>query len=95
MTKTATLITDPDHLPKSHGHAALYRLSEPLRGHEFVVVSAITNGSTETMIFGADEHGTVLSLAELPGSLHGTADHTKALHRAGYDVVLHEKEENA
>jgi len=56
--KTATLIKD--RLPWATGHAALYRLSEPLVGHKdgqtasLVVVSAVhAYSGPETFIFEA------------------------------------------
>jgi hypothetical protein len=80
------------------GDAALYRLSEPLDGNEYVVVSAATLQSlvsfeleawqaTETYIFGADRSGKVTDWGELDGSLKGTLDHAEALRSAGYEVA--------
>lgn len=95
---TATLIKD--RLPGSNGHAALYRLSEPLIPesmdenvidvYEYVVVSAVNvpYSGPETYIFAADSDGNIIDFAELPGSFRGALDHRLALRSAGYNVVL-------
>lgn len=93
--KTATLIKDK--LPDFAGHAALYRLSEPLDSEwneeapkaEFVVVSAavVMYCGPETYIFAADEAGEVTNWCELPGSMKGTLSHAEALEHAGYEVA--------
>jgi hypothetical protein len=70
------------------GNANLYRLSVPLEGSEFVVVSAIIFfGKEETYIFPSTKEGRVRDWMELPGSFKGEQDHGKALQNAGYEVV--------
>lgn len=83
--KTATKVRDID---TEHGMVALYKLSEPLKDFEYVVVSAVNDSwSTETYIFGSSESGRVLSWDdELPGSVRGVYDHQVALNHAGYEV---------
>jgi|TARA_E500000331_G_scaffold348370_1_gene389881 hypothetical protein len=78
---------------EAKGRACLYRLSEPLAGYEYVVVSAAKDARNdygqvvgETFIFGSDESGRVKSFLELPGSYRGGLDHQKALNDAGYDI---------
>ena len=79
---------------EAKGRACLYKLSEPLVGYEYVVVSAAkdyrddtyNNMIGETFIFGSDETGQVKSFLELPGSYKGGLDHQKALNDAGYDI---------
>ena len=87
-TKTATLITIK---PWSRGEYRLYRLSEPLKGHEFVMVSAIyiAFGTylPETYIFPSNEAGTITDWSELPGSIQGVYDHAQALAGAGYELA--------
>ena len=69
------------------GMAALYKLSEPLDGFEYVVVSAATVfGRDETYTFGSNENGEVQDWLELPGSVNGVCDHEVALNNAGYEV---------
>lgn len=65
-----------------------YRLSPPLEGHEYVIVSASTVllSGPETYIFPADEKGNVTDWAELDGSFRGDRDHNRALRSAGYTV---------
>lgn len=89
-----------DRLPGFSGHAALYELNPPLveerewdeeeprREHRYVVASAtyVMFSGPETYLFPADEHGTVTSWSELPGSFKGDLDHAEALERAGYRV---------
>ena len=79
-------------IKEAKGTACLYKLSEPLRGYEYVV-SAAKDGTDsfnqtigETFIFGSDETGRVISFLELPGSYKGGLDHQKALNDAGYDI---------
>jgi len=72
------------------GIAHHYRLSEPLDGHEFVVVFAVDMPGTqhdETVIVGAREDGSAHLMNRLPGSLVGWVDHEKALGLAGYTVI--------
>ena len=78
---------------EAKGRACLYRLSDPLMGYEYVVVSAAKDARDshdqvvgETFIFGSDESGKVKSFLELPGSYRGGLDHQKALNDAGYDI---------
>jgi len=73
--------------------AKLYALSVQLDGHSYVVAasSAVehipgTPPIRETLIFGADADGHVLTFDELPGSYIGGLDHEEALRRAGYEV---------
>lgn len=92
MDKTATIIKDWTGLA---GHASLYRLSEPLEGHEFVVVSAVTTDRSftrrasepETYLFPADESGAITDWLKLPGSQKGTLEHADALRDAGYEII--------
>lgn len=93
-TATATNVS----LATWQGQAAHYKLSEPLSGNEYVVVSAVDIATRfpgyddprsmqiETYIFAADETGEVLGWGELPGSMKGTLDHAEALREAGYEV---------
>ena len=87
-TKTATLITIR---PGMRGEDRLYRLSEPLEGHEFVLVSAIHVAfgtyPPETYIFPSNEAGTITEWSELPGSIQGVYDHAQALAGAGYELA--------
>ena len=87
-TKTATLITIK---PWMRGEYRLYRLSEPLKGHEFVRVSAVhtmfDTGLPETYIFPSNEAGTITDWSELPGSIQGVYDHAQALAGAGYELA--------
>jgi len=78
---------------EAKGRACLYKLSDPLMGYEYVVVSAAkdhrdnyNNVIGETFIFGSDETGQIKSFLELPGSYKGGLDHQKALNDAGYDI---------
>ena len=66
--------------------ARLYSLSEPLEGHNYIVVSAADAPYTgpETFIFGCDERGNAIDFGELEGSFRGSLDHDKALKYAGY-----------
>ena len=78
------------NVKETQGKACLYELSEPLRGYEYVIVSAVKSRLTdidgETLIFGSDETGKIKSFLELPGSYNGGMDHQKALNDAGYDI---------
>ena len=82
VSKTAELIK---HL---NDRQRLYRLSEPLEGHEYVVVSAAVDMfGPETYIFPSNANGNVTDYLELDGSFKGAIDHAKALRRAGYQEV--------
>jgi hypothetical protein len=89
MSKTATLIGRA--AGSMAGDARHYRLSEPLEGNEYVVVSAVEHHVgffpiIETYIFPADETGKVTNWGELFGSFKGDTNHEKALNGAGYEV---------
>jgi len=83
--KTYTFVKE---LPGWAGDARLYRLSEPLEGHEYVVVSAtdVVFSGPETYIFASDADGEVTNWGELDGSFRGAKDHEAALAGAGYAV---------
>lgn len=88
------------HLDGFRGEAILFRMEPPLKGHEYVVVSAINPKppegmnfmryadmfQPETYIFGADPDGHVTAWGELPGSFQGAMDIPRALTQAGYEV---------
>jgi hypothetical protein len=83
--KTAKLISNLDDFS---GDARLYKLSKPLSGHMYVIVSAAYAmfSGPETYIFPANEKGEVTSWGELDGSYRGGTDHARALRNAGYEV---------
>ena len=83
----ATLIKD--NLPYFHGHAALYRMSPPHEGNEFVIASAANALYTgpETYLFPADADGLVISWNEIEGSYRGGLSHAIAMGRAGYRIA--------
>ena len=82
--KTATKVKDLEN-PKAM--QSLYRLSDRLRGFDYVVVSAVLAPYVhETYIFGSDKNGEVLEWGELPGSECYVYSHEKALNNAGYEV---------
>ena len=84
--KTATKVKDLEN-PKAM--QALYRLSDRLKGFDYVVVSAVVDHFCyETYIFGSDENGEVLDMIELPGSQRGVYSHEKALNDAGYEMLI-------
>jgi hypothetical protein len=96
MTKTATELRDKRRTSGTGAAHRLYRLSEPLEGNEYVVVSAVTlswvglfNGpGPETYIFPATRDGDITDWIELEGSFQGDLDHEQALKNAGYEVKL-------
>ena len=70
------------------GEAHLYRLSEPLEGHEYVIVSAINLIlGPETLVFPANKHGEIQGWGDSLVKLEGTWDHSLALQSAGYEYV--------
>lgn len=82
--KTATKVRDLENFT---GKAALYKLSDRLKGFDYVVVSAVLAPYVhETYIFGADENGDVLDWGELPGSERDVYGHETALNNAGYEL---------
>lgn len=86
MTKTATLIKK---LAGFRGDARVYSLSEPLDGHDKVVVSSVTlpfGYGSETYIFPSDGE-TVSDWGELHGSQKNTLSHEKVPRDAGYEVA--------
>lgn len=86
MKKTAILIKE--NLPKFNGVANLYRCDPPMKGHDYIVVSAVKFFSAETEIFPSDEFGRILDWVEMPGSYKGGCEHKQALRNAGYEVQL-------
>lgn len=89
--KTATLVNERES-ETGMGYMAKqlhYRLSAPLEGYKYVVVSAANtfDHGPETYIFGADRDGEITDWNELEGSFVGGLDHERALEGAGYQVV--------
>ena len=87
--KTATELPHLRQTTRTGAAWRTYRLSEPLGGYEYVVVSAVVAMITgpETYIFGGNARGEIVEYAELDGSFRGGLDHEAALNRAGYTVV--------
>ena len=84
--KTATKVKDLRTHRLMHS-SALYRLSDRLKGFDYVVVSAVVDLLIhETYIFGADEQGEILNWEQLSGSLKDVYSHEKALNNAGYEM---------
>lgn len=73
--------------------AARYRLDPPLRQPyatypRVVVLGRATPRWSETLVLEARPDGRVNPMCDLPGSYDGGTDHTHALNRLGYEVVL-------
>ena len=69
-------------------HQAVYKLSKPLSGFKYVVVSSVCDTyAYETYIFGSTEDGEILSWSELEGSEKCTMSHEQVLSNAGYTVI--------
>lgn len=94
--KTAQLLKD--NLPGFNGHAALYKLTPPIRdrGYDeddatllvhYVVASAVNSWAVETFLFPANEDGEITSWAELEGSMKGVTSHETVFENIGYIVV--------
>ena len=86
--KTATKVKDlqTHRLMQS---SALYRLSDRLKGFDYVVVSAVLAPYVhETYIFGSDRHGKIIDWEQLPGSIPDCYSHEKALNYAGYEMLI-------
>lgn len=68
--------------------ASLYKLSEPLSGYNYVIVSSRYSGywGSETYIFGSDENGKVTNFTELYGSYKDGLSKEYALSIAGYTI---------
>ena len=87
--KTATLVKD--NIEGFRGHAALYKLSQPLEGYEYVICSTdYAMFGLETFIFGATKQGYVRDWGalEVYGTKRGTEDHRELLNDAGYELVI-------
>lgn len=86
--KTATEIREKRRTSGAGADWRFYRLSEPLEGNEYVIVSAnnVMYSGPETYIFAADSGGQVTDWLELDGSFKGDLDHVQALENAGYGV---------
>lgn len=85
--KTATLVRQLDDF---NGDAALYRMTPPHEGHEYVIASAVVltyEAGCETYLFASSESGEIADWLELDGSLKNTLSHDDALNAAGYEVV--------
>lgn len=70
------------------GDARLYRMTPPLEGKEYVVVSAVMSdfSGPETAIFPSNENGS-FGMPQLDGGIDGALDHVAALANAGYEVT--------
>lgn len=66
----------------------LYELSEPLEGHDFIVISYINNEfAEETYAFGADADGNIESWLELSVSRKGEWSDADLLEKADYRIL--------
>lgn len=96
--KIAQLIKD--NLPGFNGHAALYKVTPPIRdeGYDeddatflihYVIASSISGGifGAETYLFPANEDGEITSWVELEGSQKGVTFHETVLNDIGYTVL--------
>lgn len=84
MKKTAKFIKDK--ISEVGAIQRLYKMTPPLEGHEYVIVSAVNAmfSGPETFIFPADENGKITNFFELDGSFKGSLEHKEALDNAGY-----------
>lgn len=89
---TATFLRD---LEGFRGHAALYRLSDPVpfgwnsdvsKTTDHVVISGadVPYSGPETYIFPANSDGEVIDWLEMEGSFRGEIDHARAIAEAGW-----------
>ncbi len=73
------------------GPARHYKLSEPLCGHDHVIVwtqEAFGRQSAEAVVVAANPNGSASTMNRLPGSfVHTDVTHEAALDLAGYTVV--------
>lgn len=70
------------------GAAAIYRLSEPYEGHEYLYVSTSRiMGRSETYAFACTEDGDVSDWTELECSMRGDVTHAMVLADAGYTII--------
>lgn len=85
--KTAVLVKSG--LNGFTGFASLYKLSPPLDGNDFVIVSATDAmfSGPETYLFPGNEQGEVTDWGELEGSFRGGLSHKEALRNAGYAIT--------
>lgn len=90
-TGTATKLRDATGM---RGDAALYKVEPPIEGNVFVVASAVDLDyggfgeglrKSETMIFPADEQGTVSDFGELAFVAHKS--HVDCFGEIGYEVI--------
>lgn len=71
-------------LPGLSRDAALYHVTPPLEGHEFIVVTKAVRvfGGMETLVVPSDADGNV-TVSRLAGTSAGSLEHSEALLRAG------------
>lgn len=84
--KTATFVRKVES--RADVDQRLYKLSDPLDGNEYVIVSGtnVMFSGRETYIFPSNEAGEIVDWLELDGSFSGEIDHAQALENAGYEV---------
>lgn len=72
-----------------HAYQALYKVSPPIQGCEYVVCSSAKLGTIlfETQIFPANCLGEIINFSELPGSQKFTMSHAKVLNSIGYEIM--------
>lgn len=69
------------------GSAALYRMSPPYAGHEFVIASAVNDGLIhETYLFPATPDGEIADWGELGGSERNTTSHERVMSNIDYVI---------
>lgn len=70
------------------GSAALYRMSPPYAGHEFVIASAVNDGVSihETYLFPSTPDGEIADWGELDGSERNTTSHERVMSNIDYVI---------
>ena len=68
--------------------ARLYHLSQPYKGHDYVIASSVIAMFTgpETYLFAAHEDGEPKGFSELPGSYRGGMCHERLFENIGYKI---------
>lgn len=70
------------------GNAALYQMTPPYDGQEFVIASAVNDGRYvhETYLFPATPAGEIADWTEMDGSQRNTTSHDEVMANIGYVI---------
>ena len=71
-------------------HQALYKLSTPLQGYNYVLASTVLVEPVETLLFGCNDKGDLVEWLDVNNATKAILDHFTAFQEIGYEILTDE-----